>query len=170
MPPAPRGFTARLAIPDDALALAHLETILAERRRAAGDFRFGPAPRVDVVLLGTIASRIADDATAASSDHATVVVTDRQGVVRGTASVQVQTLEPPFLPLRRGLVGRFALDPAAPVPPLVGPLLELGARFAASRGAARIEFLDLTAPGTVLHDAVLAVGGRPWSRVVTRAV
>jgi GNAT superfamily N-acetyltransferase len=163
-------FCSRLAVPDDALALAHLETILAARRRADGDLRFGPPPRIDVVLLGSIASQIVDDATAPTLDHATVVATDRNGVVRGSASVQVQTLEAPFLPIRRGLVGRFALDPAAPVPALVGPLLDAGARFAASRGAARVEFLDLTAPGTVLHDAVLAVGARPWSRVVTRAV
>jgi GNAT superfamily N-acetyltransferase len=170
LPAGTRAFSARLAIPDDALAVAHLETILAARRHADGDLRFGPPPRIDVVLLGSIASRIVEDASPASPDHATVVATDRQGVVRAAASVQVQTLEAPFLPIRRGLVGRFALDPAAPVPALVGPLLEFGVRFAASRGAARIEFLDLTAPGTVLHDAVLTTGARPWSRVVTRAV
>jgi GNAT superfamily N-acetyltransferase len=170
LPAGARGFTARYAIPDDALALAHLEGILAARRRAGGDLRFGPPPRIDVVLLGTIASRIAEDASSTMPDHATIVATDRNGVVRGAASVHVQTLEPPFLPLRRGLVGRFALDPSAPTPALLGPLVELGARFAASRGAARVEFLDLTAPGTVLYDAILALGARPWSRVVTRAV
>ena len=168
MPPQMRGFTARPAIPDDALALAHLEAILATRRRAAGDLRFAPAPRIDVVLLGTVAARVAEEASSLSADHATVVVTDRAGVVRGAASVHVQTLEPPFLPVRRGLVGRFAFDPAGSVPALVGPLLALGARIAVERGAARVEFLDLTGPGTDLHDAVLGAGARPWSRVVTR--
>jgi GNAT superfamily N-acetyltransferase len=168
MPAGARGFTARCAVPDDALAIAHLEGLLAARRRAAGDLRFGAAPRIDVVLLGTIASGVAEDVASVPGDHATLVATDRAGVVRAAASVQVQTLEPPFLPLRRGLVGRFSFDPAGSVPALAAPLIELGARFAASRGAARIEFLDLTAPGTPLYDAVLAVGARPWSRVVTR--
>jgi GNAT superfamily N-acetyltransferase len=166
---AARGMTARFAVPDDALALAHLEVILGARRRAAGDERFPLPPRIDVVLLGAIAARVAEDGAALSPDHATIVVTDREGVVRASASVQVQTLEPPFLPLRRGLVGRIAVDPAGPVPALVAPLLELGSRFAASRGAARVEFLDLTAPGTPLHDSVLALGARPWSRVVVRS-
>ena len=59
-------------------------------------------------------------------------------------------------------------EPQHPVPDFVGPLLALGARIAVERGAARVEFLDLTGPGTDLHDAVLGAGARPWSRVVTR--
>ena len=40
-------------------------------------------------------------------------------MVLAAASVAVQALEPPFLPIRRGLVGRFALQPARPARPLV---------------------------------------------------
>ena len=99
---------------------------------------------------------------------ATLVAVDRAGVVRGAASVIVQTLEPPFLPVRRSLIGRFALDPACPPLALLAPLVALGCRFAEARGASRVELTDLSAPGTDLYDAALAIGARPWSRVVQR--
>jgi hypothetical protein len=90
------------------------------------------------------------------------------GAVRGAASVVVQTLDPPFLPVRRALVGRFALDPVCPPAALLGPLVVLGCRFAEARGAGRVELTDLSAPGTPLYEAALALGARPWSRVVVR--
>jgi hypothetical protein len=97
-----------------------------------------------------------------------LVAVDRAGSVRGAASFTAHPLEPPFAPLRRALVGRFALDPAYPPAPLVASVVALGCRLAASRGASQVELTDLSAPGTDLHAAVLAVGARAWSRVVTK--
>jgi hypothetical protein len=65
-------------------------------------------------------------------------------------------------------VGRYAFDPAYPATALVASLFALGCRYAESRGAARVELTDLTAPRTELHEAALALGARPWSRVVLR--
>jgi hypothetical protein len=48
------------------------------------------------------------------------------------------------------------------------PIVALGCRLAASRGAPHVEVTDLSAPGTELYGAVLAIGARPWSRVVTK--
>ena len=72
---------------------------------------------------------------ASKATSATIVAVDREGRVRGAASVIVQTLEPPFLAVRRSLVGRFALDPACPPLALLVPLVALACRFA--RGARR---------------------------------
>jgi hypothetical protein len=54
--------------------------------------------------------------------------------------------------------------------PLVATLVSFGCRLALSHGAQQVELTDLSAPGTPLHDAALATGARPWSRVVTRCV
>ena len=51
---------------------------------------------------------------------------------------------------------------------LLAPLVALGCRFAEARGARRVELTDLPAPGSDLYDAALALGARPWSRVVLR--
>jgi GNAT superfamily N-acetyltransferase len=160
-------LAARIAVARDATAIARLEGILADRRREAGDTRFEPPRAIDASLLTAIAGHLASSARDLT-DGATLVAVDRAGTVRGSASVVVQTLDPPFLPVRRALVGRFALDPACPAAPLVAPLVALGCSFAESRGAARVELTDLTAPGTELHDAVAAIAARPWSRVVLR--
>jgi hypothetical protein len=74
------------------------------------------------------------------------------------------------LPAKRGILGRFAIDAASDPRELVPPLVALGCRLAAARGAATVELTDLTAPGTPLHSAALATGAGPWSRVVTRMV
>jgi hypothetical protein len=66
------------------------------------------------------------------------------------------------------MLGRFALDPALADGVLVPPLVALGCRLAAARGAIAVELTDLTAPGTAAYDATLAAGAKPWSRVVTR--
>jgi GNAT superfamily N-acetyltransferase len=162
-------FVARIAGAEDALAIARLEEILAARRRDAGDLRFDRPHAIDAALVTAIAGHLAADA-AEHGDSSTLVAVDRSGAVRGAASAIVQTLDPPFVPLRRALVGRFALDPACPPAGLVACLVALGCRFAESRGASRVELTDLSAPGTALYDAALAMGARPWSRVVLESV
>jgi GNAT superfamily N-acetyltransferase len=161
------GLIARSAGALDASAVARLEGILSARRRAAGDLRFGPPPAIDSTLLSIVASHLAADARE-QGDSATIVVVDRTGIVRGAASVILQLLDPPFLAVRRALVGRFALDPTFAPAALVRPLVAMGCRFAEARGAVRVELTDLTEPGTALHDAALATGALPWSRVVLR--
>ena len=161
-------LVAREAGPMDASAVARLEGVLAARRRAAGDVRFEPPRVIDATMLTLVAAHLAADARE-QGDSSTLVVVDRTGVIRGAASVAVQTLDPPFVPGRRALVGRFALDPSWPPAPLIAPLIALGCRIAELRGAARVELTDLSAPGTDLHDAVLATGARAWSRVVQRS-
>ena len=151
----------------DASAVSRLEGVLAERRRAAGDLRFEPLAHVDGALLTAIAAHLAVDARE-RGDVGTIVVVDRAGLVRGAASTVVQTLDPPFLAVRRSLIGRFALDPACPPLALLAPLVALGCRFAEARGARRVELTDLPAPGSDLYDAARALGARPWSRVVVR--
>jgi hypothetical protein len=160
-------FTARPATPSDAADIARLEGVLAVRRRASGDTRFEPPRAVDATVLTVVAGQIAADLRD-QGDATTLLVLDRTGFVRGAASALVQTLDPPFVPVRRALVGRFALDPSLPPAVLVPPLVALGCRFAELRGAIRVELTDLTAPGTELHEAALATGARPWSRVVLR--
>jgi GNAT superfamily N-acetyltransferase len=161
------GLVARMAGPLDASAISTLEAILAERRRAAGDLRFEPPRAIDGALLTAVAAHLAADARE-QRDTATIVAVDRAGAVRGAASVMVQTLDPPFLPVRRSLIGRFALDTDCPPLALLGPLVALGCRFAAERGALRVELTDLSGPESDLYDAALALGAKPWSRVVLR--
>jgi GNAT superfamily N-acetyltransferase len=160
-------LVARTAGALDAPAISRLEGILADRRRAAGDLRFEPPRAIDSAILAAIAAHLAADARE-QGDAATIVAVDRWGTVRGAASIIVQTLDPPFIAVRRSLVGRFALDPAYPALALLAPLVALGCRFAESRGAVRVELTDLSAPGTDLYEAALAIGARPWSHVVQR--
>jgi hypothetical protein len=47
-------------------------------------------------------------------------------------------------------------------------LVSLACGMALSHGAPCVELTDLPAPGTELYEAALALGARPWSRVVTR--
>ncbi len=159
-------FSARIAAPSDALAIACLEATLAARRRTAGDGRFDRPRAIDATLLAAIAAHLAADD--AANDPATLVAIDAAGVVRGAASFTVHALEPPFLPMRRALVGRFAIDSASPALPIFAPLVALGCRMATSQGAQHVELTDLSAPGTDLYEAALAVGAVPWSRVVTK--
>jgi GNAT superfamily N-acetyltransferase len=169
--PSPRGeIGARLALPQDALAIARLEAALAGRRRLAGDLRFDRPRAVDAALVQAIAAHLATEPAGASRDPVTIVATDASGLVRAAATFTVQLLEPPFLPLRRALLGRFALDSALSAAPLVAALVGHGTRLAASHGAQYVELTDLSAPGTELHTAVLDAGAVPWSRVVTRLV
>jgi GNAT superfamily N-acetyltransferase len=166
-------FSARIAGPQDALAVARLESTLAARRRRAGDVRFDRPRAIDATMVGAIAAHLAaaspTEASASLREPATLVVADRDGTVRGVASFTVHTLEPPFVPLRRALVGRFGLDPAFPAKPLAMPLMALGCRLALAQYAPQVELTDLSLPGTELHDAAVALGGRAWSRVVVKS-
>lgn len=161
-----RALTARRAVPADALPLACLESTLAARRRVAGDVRFDKPRAIDATLLAAIAAHLA--AEGASRDPATLVVVDAAGVVRGSASFAVHSLEPPFLPARRALLGRIALDPASAAMPLFAPLAALASRLALAEGATHMEITDLSAPPTDLYRAALSVGASPWSRIVMR--
>ncbi|MDP9033269.1 MAG: hypothetical protein M3O50_00555 [Myxococcota bacterium] len=164
----PGQWPARIACPDDALAIAHLEALLAERRRNAGDLRFDAPRPIDPSVVSAIASHFAFESAASLREPTTLVVLDETGIIRGAASFTAHALEPPFAPMHRGLIGRFALDTACPAAPLVRALIALGCNLARSRGASFIELTDLTAPGSELHDAALATGARAWSRVVTK--
>lgn len=165
--PAPHDvYFARPATPNDALAIAMLDPALAERRRAQGDVRFDRPRAVDATFVGALAAHLARPVGAL--DQCELVVVDRQQVVRASASLTVMSLDPPFLPARRGLLGRFAVDPAVDPLPLVGPLVRLGKRLALLRGAATLELTDLDPPGSPLHRGAHEAGGQPWSRIVER--
>jgi GNAT superfamily N-acetyltransferase len=160
-------LSARVAVPRDALAVARLETTLAARRRLAGDLRFDRPHALEATAVGAIAAHLGAPGML-DGDPATLVALDEAGEVRAAASFAVQALQPPFVPVRRALLGRFAVDPAQPCAPLVAALVALACGLALSRAAAMVELTDLPAPGTDLHAAAIATGAVPWSRVVTR--
>jgi GNAT superfamily N-acetyltransferase len=159
-------WTARLATPDDALAIAMLDPALATRRRNQGDVRFDRPRAVDATFVGALAAHLARPAGAL--DQCELVVVDESEVVRASASLSVMSLDPPFVPARRGLLGRFAIDPALDPRPLFLPLVRLGRRLAFLRGAATLELTDLDPPSSPLHESALVAGARPWSRIVER--
>jgi GNAT superfamily N-acetyltransferase len=159
-------YAARPATANDALAIALLDPALAARRRAQGDVRFDRPRAVDATFVGALAAHLARPAS--PLDQSELVVVDVSGVVRASASLTVMSLDPPFIPARRGLLGRFAVDPAVDARPLVAPLVRLGRRLALVRGAASLELTDLDPPRSSLHEGALAAGGVPWSRIVER--
>lgn len=159
------GFVARVGEPRDALAIALLESMLATRRRAAGDARFDRPRQVDASLLHAIAAHLGRGATTPPIE---LVVTDREGRVRASATLVTNRLELPFVPQVRAILARAAVDAAVAPAPIVRPLIELGRRVAAFFGARWMEVVDLSAPGTQLFEAVRACGGVPWSRIVCR--
>lgn len=161
-------FVARLATPDDALALAMLDPALATRRRAQGDVRFDRPRAVEATFVGALAAHLARAPTALDQCELVVVDTLQGSVVRASASLTVMSLDPPFVPARRGLLGRFAVDPAIDPRPLVAAMVQLGRRIAHSRGAATLELTDLDPPNAPLHTAALSVGAGAWSRIVER--
>jgi GNAT superfamily N-acetyltransferase len=162
-----QGMAARVADPKDALAIAVLEATLAARRRASGDLRFDRPRQVDATILGGIAAHLARASTGEPSE---LVAVDARGDVRASATLAVALLEPPFLPVKRAILGRFAVDPACDPRWCVAALVALGSRIAASRGAPTMELTDLSAPGTPLYESTLATGAVPWSRVVEKSV
>jgi hypothetical protein len=159
------GMGARAAEPKDALPIALLESTLAARRRAAGDVRFDRPRAVDATMVGGIAAHLG---RVQSGEPSELVAVDSRGDVRGSATLAVALLEPPFLPVKRAILGRFAIDPACDPAACVAALVALGSRMAASRGAPTMELTDLTPPGTPLYEAGLMTGARPWSRVVEK--
>jgi GNAT superfamily N-acetyltransferase len=163
----PETFSAREARPSDALAIALLEGPLALRRRAAGDTRFDSPHAIDATLVGAIASHL-DRPQRDPLDPIEIVALDERGAVRGTASFGSSSLDPPFVPTKRAVLARFALDPAVPANLLVAPLISMACDLAREVGAAGVELVDLTAPGTPLLDGALALGARAWSRIVLR--
>ncbi|HEY4012398.1 MAG TPA: GNAT family N-acetyltransferase [Polyangiaceae bacterium] len=163
-------LTARPALSRDALALAHLDAMLAARRRAWGDARFSRPRTLDATFVASIAAQLAGDSLGSFREPPMLVAVDEGGTVRGAASFAVHALEPPFLPMRRALLGRFALDPTCAAAPGLAALVALGCKLALSRGAAQVELTDLPPPGTELHEALIATGAQPWSHVVTKVV
>lgn len=166
LPPSkPEAYVARVATADDALSIAFLESSLAARRRNQGDMRFDRPRAIDATLVGALAAHLSrPDA----SDQRELVIVDRGGAVRASASLTVALLEPPFVPARRGLLGRFAIDFALDPKPLVATLTRLGCRLAKARGAETLELTDLDAPSSPLQEGAHLVGALPWSRIVER--
>ncbi len=159
---------ARVAGPGDAVAVAHLESLLATRRRDAGDLRFDRPRAVDAAFLDIVAAHLAGNFIAQSIDPCTLVACDGAGTVRATASFAVHALEPPFLPDRRALVGRFSADLTCPGDWSLRALVALSSQMALVRGAPCVEITHLTEPGTGLFDAAIASGALPWSRIVIK--
>jgi GNAT superfamily N-acetyltransferase len=176
VPPACRAgegeaVTARPAEPRDALALCILDAALASRRRFQGDVRYDRPKAVDAATVGAIAAHLADAAPGSvvlPGGTVEVVSVDRDDRVRAAATFALSTLDPPFLPARRAVLGRFAVDPALDAAVLVAPLIAYARRLAAEGGARSLELTELTAPGRGLYAAGVASGGVPWSRIVTR--
>jgi GNAT superfamily N-acetyltransferase len=159
-------WKARHATGDDALGIAMLDPSLATRRRSQGDLRFDRPRAVDATFVGALAAHLARPPGAL--DQSELVVVDKANVVRGSASLSVMSLDPPFVPARRGLLGRFAIDPALDPRPLMKALIQFGRRLALMRGTAALELTDLDPPRSPLHEGALAAGAAPWSRIVER--
>ena len=159
-------FFARPASPNDALPIAMLDPALAERRRMQGDVRFDRPRAVDATFVGALAAELARPVGA--HEQCELVAMDASGTVRASASLTVMSLDPPFVPARRGLLGRFAIDPAIDPRPVVGPLVRLGRRLALLRGAATLELTDLDPPGSPVHEGAMLAGSQAWSRIVER--
>ncbi len=164
----PGAFAARVAQPRDALAVAVLESSLAARRRSLGDVRYDRPRAVDATLVNAIAAHLSSVAVG-PQDPVEVVASDRHGNVRASASFAVGSLEAPFVPSRRAVMGRFAVDPALDPKPLVLPLVALAKKLAAQRSAPFIELTDLTPPGTPVYQATVDAGAESWSRIYCKA-
>jgi hypothetical protein len=158
------GFSARTAHPRDALAVAVLESSLASRRRSLGDLRYDRPRAVDATFVGAIAAHLGTIGQN-PQDPVEVVASDRSGNIRASASFAVGTLEPPFIPSRRAVLGRFALDPAADPRQLIGPLISFAKKLANERSVPYIELTDLPPPGTPTYQATLEAKAAPWSRI-----
>jgi len=157
-------WAARVAQPRDALAIAILESALAERRKRAADLRFDPPRAVDAAWLGAIAAHL----QSGTNMPLDLVAVDASNAVRASGTLVVMTLDPPFLPVRRAALTRISVDPALDPHPLVATLVGYASTIAARWGAMTLEVTDLGPPGSALHNAALACGLAPWSRVVTR--
>lgn len=164
-------YQARRAAEADALPIGFLETVLAGRRRRQGDYRFDDLRTVDAVLVRAIAAHLAS-APPLEIGGAAELVAVAQGAVapQASATFAALPLESPFAPARRAMLGRFALDPTASALAMLEPLVALGRNLAWRQAASTLELTDLPGPGSPLYDASLALGARPWSRVVCSPV
>ncbi len=167
VPHAGSPYLARVAEPRDALAIAVLESSLAARRRSFSDVRYDRPRAVDATFVSAIAAHLGA-APRGPLDALEIVVADRQGSVRASASFAVGSLDAPFVPTRRAVMGRFAVDPALDPRPLISPLVAFGCRLAKERAAPNVELTDLTPPGTPIYKATLEARAVPWSRIYTK--
>jgi ribosomal protein S18 acetylase RimI-like enzyme len=160
--------TARLAARRDADAVACLEQVLAAQRRAAGDGRYDPPSAIDAATVTAIEVQLEAGGESTQRDPTTLVAVDPSGNVCGVTSFATHALEAPFASGVRALAGRFAVADPSSAKATLGALVGLASRLAAAHGATTLEITDLPAPGTDLYESALALGARPWSRVVTQ--
>ena len=158
--------TARVAEPKDAPVIAMLEVRLAERRRALGDVRFDRPRAIEAAFIDAIAMHLG--ARKGPHDAVEIVALDARGEVRASACVVVAALDPPFLPTKRALCGRFGLDPVIAPGPYVRALVRIAGKVGVSQDAGMLELTDMDAPNGPLSIAAANVGAAPWSRVVER--
>ncbi len=161
------GVSARRAESKDATAIAMLEVRLAERRRALGDMRFDRPRAIEAAFIDAIAIHLG--AHKSPHDSVELVAFDAYGHVHASACVVVSALDPPFIPTRRALLGRFGVDPAVDPRPYVRALIRAAGRLGVMQGADMLEITDLDGPRGPLCEAAGLTGAAPWSRVVERA-
>ncbi len=171
-PPKGEAFTARVAESRDALALCVLDAELASRRRSLGDPRFDPPRAVDAATVAAIAEQLAEpeDPEARGPKGIELVTVDAHGRVRGAATFVASSLDPPFRPGQRAILGRFATDPALVPELVVAPLIAYGKRLARQKGARMLELTEMSPPGSPLYRVGVESGGAPWSTIVTKAM
>ncbi len=163
-------YVARLAVPEDALALTFLEANLAERRRVSRDERFDRPRALDAAFVDAVAIHLAQGSQRSSLDPAELVVPDRRNVPRASATLSFATLDPPFLPGVRAILARTSIDATTSPYDVFPGLVRLAGRLARLAGAEHLEIVDLPVPGTRMHQAALSLGALPWSRVALREV
>ena len=161
------GVTARRAESKDATPIAMLEVRLAERRRGLGDLRFDRPRAIEAAFIDAIAMHLG--AAKGPYDSVELVALDPQGHVRASACVVVSSLDPPFIPTRRALAGRFGVDPTVDPRPYLRALIRAAGRVGVMQGADMLEVTDVDAPSQPLSQATALTGAAPWSRVVQRA-
>ncbi len=158
-PPIPEHFSARVARPSDALAIALLEGPLALRRRAAGDSRFDSPHAIDATLVGAIAAHLGRPQRD-PLDATELVAVDEKGNVRGCASFGSSSLDPPFVPTKRAVLARFALDPAVTPAAARSSMIAMACDLAREAGAAGVELVDLTGPWNAAFRRVCSSSAR----------
>ncbi len=161
------GVSARRAESRDATAIAMLEVRLAERRRSLGDLRFDRPRAIEAAFIDAIAMHLG--ARKGPHDSVELVAYDPQGHVRASSCVVVSQLDPPFIPTRRALLGRFGVDPTVDPRPYIRALIRAAGRVGVMQGADMLEVTDLDGPRGPMSEAAGLTGAAPWSRVVERA-
>jgi GNAT superfamily N-acetyltransferase len=165
------GLAARVAEPRDALAICLLDAVLAERRRAQGDHRYDRPRSIDAATVGAVAAHLGSEGGAIEEDGGRtvqLVASDAGGRVCGAATLALSMLDPPFLRIRRAVLGRLVADPARDAEPVLAQLIVLSRRLAARADATSLELTELGPPTTPTYRAGVVCGGVPWSRVFTK--